>query len=256
MPIVEHENLPNKPLVEAILEIKWGQPNEPDSAYPVMVGRLYERVRDKYPAIEDLPITQIPPNMTVHVVRHRFRAADGQWPLVQIGPGVVALNDTENYTWPDFRARAMELHPQVKESHPNPGALQITSLKLQYIDAVEFDYNKADVRQFLKDKMHIALSVPNVLFEGKPITDQPTNTVVVLEFATGEPRGRAQLRVSTGKKNDMPAIVWHTSLWSDQGDAARAWADLEPWLEGAHSILHHWFFALIQGDLLEEFSRE
>ena len=252
----ESENLPNKPLAEAILEVKWGEPNQRDPAYPIMVGRLYDEVREQYPATEELPLAQFPPELAVHIPRHRFRAAEGGWPLVQIGPGIVTLNDTENYRWPDFRQRALELHPAVTKTHPTPDALDITSLKLQYIDAVSFDFEVADVRAFLKTKLHIDVSIPGPLFEGQPVGDRPADARVQLTFPANLPSGRVQLSVSTGRKNDRPAVIWHTLLWSVGQDAKAGWRDFERWLDAAHGILDHWFFALVQGDLLEEFRKQ
>ena len=77
MTVRYYDELPNKPLVEAYVEIKWGRPNEPDPAYPIMVGRLYDRVRERFGKMVDLPIVQVPASMTVHAVRHQFCAPGG-----------------------------------------------------------------------------------------------------------------------------------------------------------------------------------
>ncbi|HUT75246.1 MAG TPA: TIGR04255 family protein [Armatimonadota bacterium] len=255
MPVAYHDNLPNKPLVEAILEIKWGEQTQPDPAYPIIVGRLYEKVREAYPVIEDLPVVQVPPNMTIHVVRHRFRASEDGWPLIQVGPGVVTLNTTESYQWPGFRDRALALHPHIKESHTKPEALNVTSLVLRYIDAVEVDSEQMDMRDFLKRKLHIDVSAPDILFEGQPVENRLTDAIVQLSFPTTSPSGQVQLAISTGQKGGKPAVVWNTLLLSAGTDAQKGWEDFAGWLDAAHSVLHHWFFALIQGDLYEGFAR-
>src|SRR3989304_176235 len=74
-------DLPNKPLVEVIVEIKWGQEKQIDT---ITAGRLYEKVREEYPVIEDLPITQIPIEPP-HMVRHRFRRERGGSCSTQLG---------------------------------------------------------------------------------------------------------------------------------------------------------------------------
>jgi len=257
MGIAYYDSLPNKPLVEAILEIKWGQANEPDPAYEIIVGRLYEKVRAQYPVTEKLlPITQVPADMTIHVVRHRFRVTAGGWPLVQVGPGVLTLNDTEGYQWEDFRRRALELSPKLRESHPEPEALDITGIMLRYIDALEFDFEHHDVREFLREKLHIGVSVPETLFRDQPVFDRPTEAMLQLGFPIATPTGRVQLNISTGRKSDRPALVWNTVLVSAGEDARQGWSDFPAWLNSAHAILRHWFFALIEGELLQEFMRE
>ena len=96
--------LQNKPLVEAIFELRWKlEERSPgikiDPHYKILVGAMYEKVKDRYPFPEQMPTVNIPDEMAAHVVQHRFRKAENEWPLVQVGPGIVTLNDTHGYTW-------------------------------------------------------------------------------------------------------------------------------------------------------------
>jgi hypothetical protein len=43
-------------LVEALVEVRWGEGGHRNPAYPIIVGRLYERLRSDYPEIEDLSL--------------------------------------------------------------------------------------------------------------------------------------------------------------------------------------------------------
>lgn len=251
--VEEHDNLPNKPLVEALLEVKWGRPDQPDPSYPMIVGRLYERLKDNYPFIEDLPLSDAPPQIAVQSVRHRFRASKSGWPLVQVGPGVITLNYTESYTWSDFLERAEVLLQHLRQSIPPYAEQDISSLKLQYIDAIEFDYEGGDPLEFLRSKLHIGLEVPQSLFEGQPIDKQPAGVALQIEFPVTEPSGRVELRVSTGRRNQSPAILWHTTMTTAGPDAREQSANFGDWLSAAHKVTHHWFFALVQGDLLKGF---
>jgi uncharacterized protein (TIGR04255 family) len=255
MTVAYHDHLPNKPLVETILEVKWGQPNMPDLAYPVIVGRLYERVKDPYRVIEDLDLAQFPPVVAVHVPRHRFRTKENGWPLVQIGPGVAVLNDTEKYTWQDFRARGLEFFLALREAHPRADELDISSLKLEYIDAFDFDFSTEDVRSFLRDKLHVTVELPEAVFQGQPVRNQPAHSLVQLAFPTSSPKGRIQLSLSTGRRAGQAAIIMQTSVLSTGSDAQEGWRDFQRWLDQAHQVIRHWFFALVQGDLLKEFLR-
>ena len=255
MSVQYYDHLPNKPLVEAVLEMKWGPQDRADPAYPVIVGRLYEKMRERYEAIEDLDLAQFPPAVAVHVPRHRFRTAPNEWPLVQIGPGVAALNDTGGYAWEDFKQRALQFFPAVAEAHPRPSDMVISSLKLEYIDAVDFDYEQADVRSFLREKLHISLELPDSLFEGQPVVEQPGHVLVQAGFPIKEPRGRIQLSLTTGQREGRPAVILHTFVLSLDVHAQEGWRAFESWLDAAHRVIRHWFFALIAGDLLEEFRR-
>jgi hypothetical protein len=60
MPTIQErpKDLPRKPLVEAIVEVQWGLEGQPDPAYPIAVGRLYERVQPEihvWSAGDDIP---------------------------------------------------------------------------------------------------------------------------------------------------------------------------------------------------------
>lgn len=256
MTVTYYDHLPSKPLVETILEIKWGEPTRPDPAYPVIVGRLYEKVKDRYGVIEDLALAQFPPAVAVHIPRHRFRTTENGWPLVQIGPGVAVLNDTGKYNWKDFKRKALEFFPDVRDAHPQPAELDISSLKLEYIDAVDFDFLTTDVRSFLRNKLHVSIKLPQNVFQDQPVQDRPAYALVQLAFPTGSPKGRIQLSLSTGQKEGKPAVVMQTFVMSTGPDAQEGWGSFEGWLDGAHQIIRHWFFALVQGDLLEEFLRQ
>jgi hypothetical protein len=105
--------LKNKPLVEAIFELRWElQEHEPgmkiDPHYKILIGRIYDRINRvsaEYPFHEPLATATIPDEMVGYVVQHRFRKGENEWPLIQIGPGVITLNDTKGYVWEDFEER-------------------------------------------------------------------------------------------------------------------------------------------------------
>ena len=92
--------LKHKPLVEAILELKWREAPEAEMIrypyYGVLVGRLSDRVEEEYPFQERLPTADLPELIAgqMQVATHRFRSAANEWPLIQIGPGVMTFNET------------------------------------------------------------------------------------------------------------------------------------------------------------------
>src|SRR5581483_2894612 len=117
------KHLKNKPLVEAILEVRWGlvshaPGHESDPHYKLLLGRLYDRLQEKYPEHEQLPTAIIPDELVGHVVQHRFRTSAKGWPLVQVGPGILTINSTAEYTWEDvFRPRSVDAVGRLYEAH-------------------------------------------------------------------------------------------------------------------------------------------
>ena len=248
--------LKNKPLVEAILEVKWQLPNLPtapqiDPHYRLFVGRFYDRVREEYPVYEALPSAGIPDEMAAYIAQYRFRLKENGWPLIQIGPGMLTLNDTDSYIWPDFEKRASWVLERLFASYP--GKLQISSLVLRYIDAVHQDFSKQDVTDFLRDKLKITIGYPNSLFEGELVEPAPTALVLQSAFRSKTPKGTAKLKFARGKVRGNPALIWETSISSSGPDLPPLPDHFAAWLSGAHQITDDWFFKLIDGELLRRF---
>jgi len=268
--------LKKKPLIEAICEIRWalkrvqGVPGMPemtstDPLFPVMtvdphyrllLGRLYDRLRSQYATHEPLGPAGIPDEMSGHIVQHRFRAAQNEWPLIQMGPGVVTINDTSKYNWEDFRGRVVDVKTKLYEAHPEPQDLRIETLVLRYLDAVEFDYPSADVFQFLSEKLKVSIALSDDLFVGTGVEQQPCHFQSQQMHRTKTPAGIFRLGFATGIHNGKPSLIWETSLSSTGEDVSRMPDDFETWLDQAHTLISDWFFKMIDGDLRRRFSGE
>ena len=110
------------------------QPGVIDPYYRLLLGRFFDRVKDQYPVPEQLPTATIPEMLVPQVVQQRFRIQKDGWPLLQIGPGILTVNDTAHYTWTDFRQRGIDAMANLHDnSYPNIKDLQIESLVLQLI---------------------------------------------------------------------------------------------------------------------------
>src|SRR3989304_4360283 len=125
----------NKPLVEAIFEVRWklqGAPPGPviDPHYKLLLGRLFDRFLKDYPEHEQLPAANIPDEIAGYIIQHRFRVAANKWPLVQVGPGVFSVNSTSDYIWPDFRLRVETALEKLYDAHPKVTDLKVTNLIL------------------------------------------------------------------------------------------------------------------------------
>jgi uncharacterized protein (TIGR04255 family) len=153
------KDLQKKPLVEAILEIRWALETSAENTntdflidpyYRIMIGRLFDRVSTDYSEPVELPAATVPDEMSPYVVKHQFRKAKDAWPLIQIGPGILTLNDTENYTWVDFRQRSIKAYETLIAAYPRPEKLKIISMDLRYIDAIEFDYSQNNIYHFMR----------------------------------------------------------------------------------------------------------
>jgi len=252
--------LKNKPLVEAIFDLRWelqgpirGMKTDPH--YKIIIGRIYDKVSNEYPFHEQLPTASMPDDIAGYVVQHRFRKNKNQWPLVQIGPGIITLNDTEGYVWEDFEKRIHDLLAILFEVYPDAeNNLKVNDLLLRYIDAVDLNYEKVDVFAFLKDKLKVNIHIHEDLFEGTSVSNLPLNFDLRFSFLSAtKPKGTFHMRFFKGKKKNKDALIWETQVQSSADDAPKNREQITRWLDEAHTLTDDWFFKMIEGELLRRF---
>lgn len=251
--------LKNKPLVEAIFELRWelqepAQGMKIDPHYKILIGRMYDRVKDEYPFHEQLPTATMPDEIAGYVVQHRFRKDKDKWPLIQIGPGIVTLNDTEGYIWEDFENRAYYLLDTLFEAYPDAeNNLKPNGLLLRYIDAVDFNYEKEDIFTFLKDKLKVTIQMHGELFDETGVSNLPLGFDLKFSFPSAKPKGAVHLRFVRGKRKDIDALIWETHVQSIGDDAPKVKDEIRKWVVNAHELTDDWFFKMIEGELLRRF---
>ncbi|MBM4349940.1 MAG: TIGR04255 family protein [Deltaproteobacteria bacterium] len=255
------KELKNKPLVEAIFEVRWklqGAPPAPviDPHYKLLLGRLFDRFLQDYPEHEQLPAASIPDDFVGHIIQHRFRVAANKWPLVQVGPGIFSVNSTGDYIWPVFRLRVVTALEKLYDAHPKVTDLKLTNIILRYIDAENFDYMSENAFDFLRDMLKLNISLPVNLFSGTEVENRPTGLLSQCSFKCRKPKGIVTIRFATGQKNNVPAIVWETIVESATDDLPNMPKDFTDWIDAAHQITDNWFFEMIKGELERRYSGE
>ena len=250
--------LSNKPLVEAIFELRWALPEiavgiRKDRHYPLLIGSVYEKLKMEYPFHEELPTATMPDEMAEYIVQHRFRKGDNEWPLVQIGPGIITLNDTRNYVWEDFEKRISQVVEVLFESYPESSDLKLNGVILRYIDAVNFNYQQDSIFAFLREKLKVDVLLPSVLFEDTGVNELPLNLDLRFSFPSSTPAGEMHLRFARGKRDGKDALIWETQVRCEGAGAPQNKEQIRSWVESAHKLTDDWFFKLIEGDLLRRF---
>jgi len=264
--------LNNKPLVEAIFEIRWlleadsdthfvskngvKHPARVDPHYKLLVGQLYDKISDKYPYHESLPASKMPDELSAYVIQHRFRKAEKIWPLIQLGPGILTVNDTVDYVWEEFLLKIENALQILYDIYPKSNEnLRINGLILRYIDAVEFEFGKDYVFEFLKKQLKTDINLNQKLFENTNVKRNPMNFDLRFDFQSENPKGLIFLRFSRGynKELNQYAILWETVIKSDKENAPNDLKSIMEWVEEAHDLADDWFFKLIEGELEERF---
>lgn len=257
---MSRKDLKNKPLVEAILEVRWNLPAskppvmEADQHYQLLLGRFSERIQAEFPHHEPLPTVQIPATLVAYMPQHRFRHAENGWPLIQLGPGIMTVNETDGYTWSNFEPRCINAVAQLFDAYPVKQKPSIKELALRYIDAVEVDFATENIFDFLREKMKIHIALPENLFATAGVKKAPSSFQWQTSFSQEVPGGLATLRFAVGERKGRPSLIWEI-LVQTRGDQLAGFPDtFSAWLKKAHDLTDDWFFKLIEGDLERRFS--
>lgn len=261
--MVERVILTNKPLVEAIFEIKWKlKETSPhifiDENFNLLTGILYDKISNEYPFPVNLVPDFIPLESSPYAIRTQFRKQKEQWPLVQLGPGILTVNDTESYVWEDFQERIIYILKCLFESFSKLSKeIQIESLILRYIDAFDFDYNSYDVYEFLQEQLKLHINLTPKLFAPNLIDSHPNDLNIDLTYKSKNPPGKVTLKFSTGHRKNLqgqmkPAVIWNTVFQSEENMSNLKEEGIIEWVNGAHTVTDHIFFTIIEGKLLEK----
>lgn len=250
-----------KPLIEAIFELRWrlrnpgnGLPPH-DPGFRIALGRFFDRVQQEYPVAVDLPTAQIPEEMTAYTVRHQFRAAKDKWPLTQLGPGILTVNETTGYTWSTFRPRLLCAIDAMFEAYPsNIAPFEPLGVQLRYLDAFPYAPREQSLLDFLARDLHTSITVDPLLFDDGAGANCPKNINLNMTFPLSKPRGTGTLGFATGLRDNEPVIVMETIIASDSDHVPQRKGEFETWLSEAHELaVDKWFFTLIRGRLLDSF---
>jgi len=248
-------NLDNKPLVEALFEVRWVLSGSPggavDPGYPLLIGQLYGKLRDQFPCSVRLPLSEVPTYLVPFTPQHQFRVAADRWPLVQLGAGLLTVNDTEGYLWDDFLKNCSLAIDSLFDVYPQDTApLRIAEVSLRYIDADLLE-NLSSL-EFLK-KLKINIDVSPELFKNSIISQRAVGASLSLVFPLSEPRGILQFAANQGRKGNADALVWETQVLSRGNDCPQTAQDISAWLRKAHDVTHEWFIKQVEGELLEKY---
>lgn len=251
--------LTNPPLVEAIFELRWNLQEiergiKKDPEYKLLVGRIFENVKTEYPSYEQLPTANMPDEIAGYIIQHRFRKNKDEWPLIQIGPGIVTLNDTEEYLWENFKEKIVYLLETLYGTYPDAETnLTVSGLVLRYIDAVPFDFENDDIFTYLKEKFKVDVKLYQKLFEEQKVKAFPKGLDLKFSFDSEKPKGRMNLRFARGKKKEVDALIWETIVQSIPEDTPNNKDEIVSWTKDAHDLTKDWFCNLIEGELMELF---
>lgn len=243
------------PLQEVIFEIRWtfGTDSQSmqavDTEYPMAVGKMQNLVEDEFPVYKRKHPIDIPEQPVLHYQTvHQFWSKDGSWPILQLGPGIFTINDTEkNYDW-NTTFLPMVIKNVEKLWKAYSSKIKVNLASLRYIDVVSLpEYGQKDQNweDFIQNNL-------NFSFKNSFNTRGKLSQFQMNQFFELEDKSALHINISSGKKNREPGLIWQTAVVKNQAFTEE---DLIEWLRKAHSVTSELFKEMVKPHFYGSFTK-
>ncbi len=251
------------PLVELIAEVFWQTialevvPNAAvDPAFAGLSPRVQSEASERGLATVE---STVPFGVAIELLAGkptvRFRRSPDQWPLMQLGPGVLVCNAVPPYQgWSTFRAFVADCVQILEKCWPLPDPASVVRLRLRYLNAFTEKHGYSSDADFLGNSLRAGSGVDSQVvsrFSTKHgdvhISTQTTFPVDAM------PGSRAVVNMIPGRSRGFPAYVADLSVETVAGEPFGTPADSLPWFDQAHALLSSLFFSLTTTRLQESF---
>jgi len=239
--------LSNAPLVEVIFELRWDIISKPEIIdFQYLHGDLYSFLREKYPFREILIHPEIPHEAMIGMPIFRFRVSSGEYPLIQIGPGLVSFNTIDNkYSWEEFSNEISNIVDILYKIYPKLQTLTF-SPALTYINFFEYDKEKVTAVEFINSNLQLSIS-ENFIFQNNINLDG-----VNLNLNYKKANDILSLILNDGKiNNDKTGIILQTKLIGEKNIYTKN--EFLIWLASSHEFSSDIFKSLTKGELYTSF---
>lgn len=242
--------LSKAPLQEVIFELLWDiefnpQGNPFDPNFELAQGIFAKRVSDRFPERKRTLPEGIPLKIYPKAI-HQFWKGSNIWPVVQLGPGILAINDTEvNYEWGEsFFPMIKSGIDDLEESYEQQ--LMYKNVSLRYIDAVEIETKSNNILDFINSKFNVRIN--NEFNYSGNISSINFNQTFDLEDGS-----KLSFIISDGRnKLNKPALIWQTYIFSNSKKTKQ---EIISWVNKAHEITSNTFKDSIKTDFYDSFKQ-
>lgn len=238
--------LPKAPLVEIVLELRWKITNKSDLLkIQYLYGDIYSELKNKYPHRESNVPTEIPIDILINQPIHRFRTAPNDYPLFQVGPGILTLNTIDKkYFWDTFSKDSEELVVSFLKVFPIDIHEKLTP-SILFLDFFPFDFDKHDVNKYINERFNVVFHQSFIVNDKYP---KDLNIGFYYEISIGD----LSITFLKGKNtSQQDGIVLQTRINGKPLNPNKE--EISSWIEKSHDICSDLFKKLTQGELYESF---
>ncbi len=204
--------LVNAPLQEVIFEVGWSldidasSGIETDSRFNLALGSLKTLVKKEFPFhVARVPFYELAPHAFNRQAVMQFRKEPKGRPLLQLGPGVFTVNDTDkDYDWNEsFKPTLLYGLEKLEEAYD--GSMLYEHAVLRYIDSVRVDdYGFTDWGSFIAKNLRFS-------FENSFDTDMLPRDVSFQQLFDRPNGDQLQLLVGSGTNTEGErCLIWET----------------------------------------------
>lgn len=244
--------LPRAPLKEVIFELHWRLDVEPDLQqevdikYNLAQGRFQDLVQTDFPHYRRKAPVGLPLAVLNHKIEHQFWTRHKEHPVIQLGPGILTVNDTDkNYVWERFYPLVAKCLEWLEKAYRQP--VQPILFNLRYIDVVK-------ASEYGIEENWLAFIQDNLKVQVKHLFNAPgrlNNFSFNQSFAQ---ENGSELNIIVSKGSDTATneglLVWQTGIIQAE---STAWIDILPWLKWAHDLTHETFLSMTKGNFYDSF---
>lgn len=248
------KKLPKAPLQEVIFEVRWALDLNPetrhfqDNGYDLAVGKFAGYIEDQFP----IEVKKIPDEFMgylPHQPVHQFWSAERTWPVVQLGPGIMTLNDTDkNYIWEDtFYPCLKEVLNQLSRAYAKNKTLNFMTYTLRYIDVVKIaDYDFENWPSFIQKNLNFTFENQ---FDARGLLTQ-FNFQQTFEQEDGS---GLKISLANGKNHKQePVFIWQIEMTQTKKVDLNA---LLEWVETSHKITSQAFHDVCKMEFYDSFNQ-
>ena len=246
------EKLPNAPLKEVVFEMHWKLDVDKESGllldrdFPLASGKFDSLANQSLTFYERLVPDVLPYNFFSHKAIHRYWKSANEYPVMQLGPGLFTVNDTEKkYVWKDFKKTIFEGIKWLRESYRD--RLNLDFIELHYIDAVQIPDDLNVLPDFFKKSLKININ------NNIPLPSNKFSGFQLIQKYKLENGNNLNLVFNNAEQGVENILVWRNSI-SKQGGIKME--SLEAWVEDAHTACSLLFKNMISEELYEQFKRK
>jgi uncharacterized protein (TIGR04255 family) len=189
--------------------------------------------------------------MFPHRPLFRYRRPPEEWPIFQIGPGLLAINIVPPYNgWKAFGPYITQAVDWLFAAYPIPDKyLKIERLELRYLDGFTKMLGYSNYLTFINQQLTFDITIPPHI---AALSSEPQNAVLTMEMqlpTTSPKDSLAVFKFVPGKVRNDDALITELTCRADRPTNTQGPPDILQWMDAAHELLREAFDRLTSESL-------